>query len=278
MIFTKLSANELLSLEQNKIPMDDKIEGAEDILIQATKANERYAKLYDYNKFPEIIEIAKKIGETTEFASIIFARNIFKYQVEHLSIPINNADGQFDPPLIEKEAKKLGIDLSKIMNYWRNKLKGNWMGNKWMGRRETKNDERVYQWPLKSAQIVGSFTGAQPSDKYHPQGHFGIDLGNVSEGTPIFPIAPGTVIGAGDYGKGGNAVKIDHGNGVQSYYAHMNSINVKKGDKVAFNTILGGVGKTGNARGSVHLHLEITTGGAKINPTQIIGKSINNSL
>jgi murein DD-endopeptidase MepM/ murein hydrolase activator NlpD len=101
-----------------------------------------------------------------------------------------------------------------------------------------------------------------------------VDLGNVPKATPIFPIGPGTVIGAGDFGKGGNGVQIDHGNNIVSYYAHMNGINVKQGDRVELNNIIGTVGATGNARGSVHLHFEVKVNGQKVNPKDIIGKPI----
>jgi len=276
MTFYKLSIEELINPGANKkVPIDDKIEGAEDVLLQAIEANKRYESWYAYKQLPKVMEIAKIVGKSTDFSSIAFAGNVFIYQVKVLGIPERQADGQFDPPLIEEVAKRNGIDLANVYSFWRNKLKGNWMGNRWIGRRLVKERrEGVYQHPVKSAQIVGDFTGSKPSDKYHAAGHWGVDYGNAPKGTPIFPIAPGTVIAAGDMGKGGNAIKIDHGNGVESYYAHNDKLNVKTGDKVDFNTVIATMGASGNARGSIHLHLETRIGGAKVDPRKVIGTSI----
>lgn len=66
-------------------------------------------------------------------------------------------------------------------------------------------------------------------------------------------------------GSYGNLIIIDHGNGVQSYYAHCNSINVSSGATVTVDTVIGTVGSTGNSTGP-HLHLEIRVNGAITNP------------
>jgi len=278
MALYKLSIHNLLEPDEgDKIPISNKTEGAEDILIQAIQANKRYEKWYAYKQLPQVMQIAANLGKSNDFGSIDFARNIFIYQVEKLNIPERQADGQFDPPLIEDFAKKNGINLANVYAFWKNKLKGNWMQNRWAGRRLVKDrKEGVYQFPVKSAQIVGDFTGRKPSDQHHPTGHWGTDFGNTPRGTPIFPIAPGTVIAAGDFGKGGQGLKIDHENGVESYYAHNDKVNVSQGDKVDFNTVIASMGASGNARGSIHLHLEVKVGGAKINPVNIIGTSIRN--
>ncbi len=284
-MFRKLSVQELLTPGSNStIPFQSKTEGGEQVLIQAIEANKKYSKSYNYNSFPQILQIANYIGKSTDFASPEFARNVFVYQVDRLGIPKDSADGQFDPPLIQQVAKRGGLDLSQVIVSWKRKMKGGWMGHKWAGRRHQGLVKGVYKYPVKSAQIVGSFTGAKPSDKYHSSGHWGLDLGNVPKGTPVFPIAPGTVVAAGDFGKGGNGIKIDHGNGVVSYYAHMSGLNVKKGDEVDFNTVIGGVGnsgyivKDGKKYGtSVHLHFETKVNGTKVNPKNVIGKPIKTS-
>jgi len=275
-MFYKLSIQELLTPEKNiKVPLNDTIEGAEDVLLQAINSNKRYERWYSYKKLPIVMDIARRIGKTNELGSITFARNVYLYQVENFGVPKKQADGQFDPPLIEKFAKRYGIDLSEVHTFWKNKLKGNWLGNRWVGRRLLEErKESVYQYPVKSAQIVGDFTGARPSDERHKHGHWGVDYGNIPKGTSVFSIAPGVVLDSGNSKLGGNYVKIDHGNGVQSYYAHNNKVNVSKGDEVGFNTVIAFAGATGNAAGSVHVHLEVKVGGTKIDPKQIIGKPV----
>jgi len=279
-MFTKLSREELIQPGIEKtIPFSSKKEGAEQILIQAMQANQKYSKAYRYSDFPQINNIADMVAGSNSYDSMDFARNVYVFQNRELKIPEGDADGQFDPPLIEFLSKRFGVDISPVIAAWRAKLNKNWMGHRWTGRRlqEKKGEPGivVYRWPLKSAQIVGDFTGSTPSDKNHAKGHWGMDLGNVPEGTPVFPVAPGKIKGAGDYGKGGNGVLIDHGNGTTSYYAHMKSINVKSEDEVDFDDIIGTVGKTGNARGSVHLHFEIKSNGTKMNPKNIIGKPVD---
>jgi len=272
----KLSIQELIEPGTNiQIPFTDKREGAEQLLIHAIEANKKYSALYKYQNYEEVRRIATIVGKSTDFSSINFARNVFLYQINVLGTNKENADGQFDPPLVKRVADNHNINLDNVVGQWRNLLNKNWMGHRWTGRRHADKDiGNVYKYPIKSAQIVGDFTGSKPSDKYHAKGHWGTDFGNVPKGTPIFPIAPGVVTKAGDFGKGGNGVKIDHQNGVKSYYAHMHSLNVKAGDKVNFNTIIGTVGATGNARGSVHVHLETSFNGTKIDPMKVIGKIV----
>lgn len=94
--------------------------------------------------------------------------------------------------------------------------------------------------------------------------HTGLDI-STPLGTGIRPIAAGTVSYAGFRGTYGNLIIIDHGNGVQSYYAHCNALYVSAGQTVEANTTIGEVGSTGNSTGP-HLHLEIRINGTPVNP------------
>lgn len=94
--------------------------------------------------------------------------------------------------------------------------------------------------------------------------HTGLDIA-TSLGTPITPIASGTVTYASYKGSYGNLVIINHGNGIESYYAHCNQIYVTVGQKVDASTTISTVGSTGNSTGP-HLHLEIRQNGETLNP------------
>ena len=94
--------------------------------------------------------------------------------------------------------------------------------------------------------------------------HTGLDI-SAPLGTGIRPITSGTVIYAGYKGPYGNLIIIDHGNGVQSYYAHCNALYVSANQVVDANTTIGEVGSTGNSTGP-HLHLEIRINGSPVNP------------
>ena len=94
--------------------------------------------------------------------------------------------------------------------------------------------------------------------------HTGLDIA-TTKGTPIGAAAAGTVTYAARKGTYGNLVVIDHGNGIQTYYAHCNSINCSVGQKVSQGQMISTVGTTGNSTGS-HLHLEIRINGICYNP------------
>lgn len=94
--------------------------------------------------------------------------------------------------------------------------------------------------------------------------HTGIDVA-TSKGTPIKAAASGTVTYAARKGSYGNLVVVDHGNGIQTYYAHCNSINVSAGQSVSQGQVISTVGSTGNSTGP-HLHLEVRVNGVCQNP------------
>lgn len=88
-------------------------------------------------------------------------------------------------------------------------------------------------------------------------GHQGVDM-RVPAGTPIYPLANGTVTNVGTDPLGGNIINIQHADGVRSYYAHLSTAKAQKGDKVTTNTVIGTVGNTGNASHTVpHLHFQV---------------------
>ena len=89
--------------------------------------------------------------------------------------------------------------------------------------------------------------------------HSGTDLG-ANEGAPIAATNSGRVAMARQLRVRGNMVVVDHGGGVYSGYAHMNSFAVAEGQAVASGDLLGYVGSTGLSTGA-HLHWEIAAGG-----------------
>jgi len=87
--------------------------------------------------------------------------------------------------------------------------------------------------------------------------HSGVDL-LAPIGTDVLAIAPGTVAFADDQGSYGKLVIINHGGGLQSRYAQLDSINVSVGQKVNKGDLLGTVGTSGTPSASQpHLHFEV---------------------
>lgn len=71
----------------------------------------------------------------------------------------------------------------------------------------------------------------------------------------------------------GNFIKLNHGNGCHTLYAHLDSVNVKVGDKVSKGYNLGRMGNTGNSYGA-HLHFEVWENNIRINPTEYLNTNL----
>ena len=95
--------------------------------------------------------------------------------------------------------------------------------------------------------------------------HTGLDYA-VGTGHPIKAAGLGIVVWAGPRGGYGNAVIIDHRNGLATLYAHQSRVNAKVGQKVSTGQVVGFVGQTGMSTGP-HLHFEVRELGAPVDPT-----------
>jgi murein DD-endopeptidase MepM/ murein hydrolase activator NlpD len=94
--------------------------------------------------------------------------------------------------------------------------------------------------------------------------HKGTDI-VAACGKPVFAAAAGTVIETGYRGSYGNWILIDHGNGIQTGYAHSSRILVSVGQRVASGARIALVGATGAATGC-HVHFETRVNGTAVNP------------
>lgn len=94
--------------------------------------------------------------------------------------------------------------------------------------------------------------------------HSGLDI-ESPVGTPIAAADAGTVVFADHYGSYGNLVKIDHGGGLETYYAHLQAFAVDVGDKITRGQMIGTVGMTGRTSGP-HVHFEVRIDGVHCDP------------
>lgn len=78
--------------------------------------------------------------------------------------------------------------------------------------------------------------------------HNGIDFSG-QPGAPVSAVLPGVVKSAGTKGQYGNMVEVEHKDGTVSYYAHLDGVNVKPGDRVDQGTPIGTIGSTGKSTG-----------------------------
>lgn len=105
--------------------------------------------------------------------------------------------------------------------------------------------------------------------QYYVWYHQALDIANASS-PPIIAADTGTVVYAGfDYSGYGNHIIIDHGNGYQTLYGHLSYLGVSAGQAVTQGERIGTMGSTGRSTGT-HLHFEIRSGGALLNPLNFL--------
>ncbi len=128
------------------------------------------------------------------------------------------------------------------------------------------NGEAFQVLPLSTGRITSDFGRRKSPCSGCSSYHQGVDIG-APRGTPVRATGPGRVVHAGPRGGGGNTVIIDHGNGYQTVYMHLQhgSFRVKTGDRVTAGQQVAGVNSTGNSTGD-HLHFSVMQGGKYIDP------------
>ena len=132
--------------------------------------------------------------------------------------------------------------------------------------------------PLRHIRITSGFSYR----RYHPilkryRPHHGTDFG-ARRGTPLLAVNSGKVIFSGWMGGYGKVVKIKHGGGYVSLYAHQSRTRVKRGQRVKKGQVIGYVGSTGRSTGP-HLHFGLKKNGRWINPMKVLRKkSIKTSI
>ncbi len=98
--------------------------------------------------------------------------------------------------------------------------------------------------------------------------HSGLDIANKA-GTEIVATADGKISFTGSRHNYGKMVKIDHGYGVFTHYAHLNKILVKPGQRVKRGQTIALMGNTGRSTGP-HLHYEVVVNNVPVNPAKYI--------
>lgn len=180
----------------------------------------------------------------------------------------------------DKKTKQEGKDGQKLLNYIVYKENGNEV------KRDITKDETltepVKEIILKGTKVVpsrgtGSLTwptaGGYISSKTGTRWgkmHKGLDIARPSDLT-IKAVDNGKIIFAGNSGAYGNKIEIDHGNGMKTIYAHLDSISVSKGQTVSQGQKIGIMGTTGRSTG-VHLHIELYENGNLKNPLDYLKK------
>ena len=148
---------------------------------------------------------------------------------------------------------------------------------------QSKSFDEVFEMAKKKEEMLASLPAIQPVankdltrmasgfgnriDPHYkvPRFHAGMDF-TAPRGTPIYATGDGKVLRADRKSRGyGNHVRISHGYGYVTLYAHMSKMNVKVGQKVKRGDVIGYVGNTGKSKGP-HCHYEVRKNDNPINP------------
>ncbi len=118
--------------------------------------------------------------------------------------------------------------------------------------------------PLQDCMVTSEFGERVSPITGEPEFHSGLDLASA-EGSAVMVVSAGEII-AVDYDSiSGNYVKVDHGDGFESVYGHLDSHSVVVGDVVDAGDEIGIIGTTGASTG-IHLHLTFILYGIRVNP------------
>lgn len=118
--------------------------------------------------------------------------------------------------------------------------------------------------PLENMRLTSRFGSRRHPIDGTTRLHGGVDYG-AAHGSQIMATGDAVVTYAGSAGGYGLLVRLDHGSGLETRYAHMSRIAVSAGDRVTAGQVIGYVGSTGRSTGA-HLHYETRVDGRAVDP------------
>lgn len=169
---------------------------------------------------------------------------------ETINIPASASE-----PILSN-ATRVNTELQRVTEVFARVTEGGW------------NPRSTFEPPLHGTLRHTSAFGSRRTYGNNPalSAHAGEDYGAVA-GTPVYAPAGGAVALAEPLFVRGNAVILDHGNGVLTGYWHLSELAVKAGERVTPGQLIGKVGSTGLSTGA-HLHWELRVAGLAVDPLQ----------
>ena len=241
-------------------------------------------KVSHYNQLRADFERLR--GRYQELQRISRQHNEQMASLETLASEVTIAYGihrSLEPPAASQGAQSLTPDVSESIDQY-NFLKAasfdgiyHRYGYQWHAHAEPS------LWPVNG--VLRSAFGER-LDPFSGEGafHTGIDIA-TPVGTPVQATADGVVLNAGWGGNYGKLVVIDHGNSIETYYAHLSQCLVIAGQEVHRGEVIAYSGGTGRATGP-HIHYEVRLAGTPVNPyrylmrvhTSPVSKTIQSDL
>ena len=182
-----------------------------------------------------------------------------------------NPDKELDLSIIEKYTQNVEEVITRELEVAKTDIQEKVTQKLVEIQKQKEEEERINSMPeingIKLAYVPVSGTISSRygvSSRIRKSTHTGLDIA-APTGRDIQVIASGTVTCASYQGSYGYLVKVDHGNGLETWYAHCSKMYVKAGQQVSAGDVIAAVGSTGNSTGA-HLHLEIRINGVHVNP------------
>ncbi len=131
--------------------------------------------------------------------------------------------------------------------------------------------ERLWQGPFRlpvAGSVISAFGKRSIYNGQPRSPHTGVDF-RGGTGTPVHSPNEGRIVLAANLYYSGNAIIVDHGLGLYSYFGHMSAFSVKEGDLVKTGDVLGQIGATGRVTGP-HLHWTVRLVGTRVDPLSLV--------
>lgn len=279
---------------QNKEAFEEK---AKTDLIESTSKN---VDTIDIAKEPEYeLKLVDRTQETNEAEVMVAVQENMEVTYKYYEVALNNNTVESVDTIEDaeslvnqiKEENEEDLDLSIIEKYTENEeevktseievaktnLQEKVAEKLEEVQKQKEEEERINSMPsvngikLATKPVTGTISSRYGvSSSIRSSTHTGLDIA-ASTGTPIQVVAAGTVTAASYSGSYGNLVKVSHGNGVETWYAHTSKMYVCVGQTVSAGETIAAVGSTGNSTGA-HLHFEIRINGTHVNPQKYLYK------
>ena len=272
----------VLTNEETEEILRNKKDYANLILSETSKSGQRIA----FNRFAEgtnSLQNKDFISNTTNLQEEFYKSELNRQQEQNSAIKtsLENKNKQVEKETdkhyksLESKTKEMSSSIQKIMGETNIKLpeieSEDFIDS--LEKTITKAYLMIYggeEWltPVQGA-ITSKFGKRNTGIKGASTNHKGIDIGAAS-GMPILATRDGKVVASTSNKESGYYIRIDHGDGYVSAYAHMKELsNLKPGDKVSQGDVIGYVGSTGISSGA-HLHFAVYKDGKAIDPEKLI--------
>mgnify|MGYP001400260352 CR=1 FL=1 len=268
------SLENIKPLKQSKQPLQYKIKQGDTLSEIAKQFDLSTQQLANFNRIRDIDSITAgktlqipyrskqiRVADGRNLASLAEQYNVSKALIKKLNPELEKTDEKMYIGQVVTIPRRIKITQPEPAT--RQKKNSVQLASRATSNRSTSEFKGNFAWP-----VGGQLTS--PYGNRNGRLHRGIDIWNEQEGNaPVKAAATGVVSRAGYAGNYGNLIVIDHGDGWSTYYAHLRTLQVSKGETVSSGQQIGYIGNTGNSTG-YHLHFEVRKDGENVDPMSVL--------